>query len=341
MGYYEEMKTLLIGSGKGGVGKSTLSVSIAILLKNLGLKVGLIDADIYGPSLSEMLKANELPIDVEGLLKPAISHGIEFISLAHFPKFDQGAFFRAPMINSIIDQFLTKVIWDQRDVIIIDLPPGTGDIQLTILQKLKDPLAVLVTTPQQISYIDVEKAIYLFKKMNVKILGVVENMSYYQDALSGEKIEIFGSGAGERLSQKFEIPLLGKVPIDPHLLQSLDSGNGASFINSYDELFKIAVEISNQLCDYENNEDEIITNLISPQELLLQKGDKKVLLSATEIQNNCPCARCNERILDRSDVTILRLERVANFALKFKFSKGCARGIYTWEQLFGISNVSN
>ncbi len=332
---------MLIGSGKGGVGKSTLSVSIAILLKDLGLKVGLIDADIYGPSLNEMLKAHELPKEESGLLKPASANGIEFISLAHFPKFDQGAFFRAPMINSIIDQFLTKVNWNQRDVIIIDLPPGTGDIQLTILQKLKEPLAVLVTTPQQISYIDVEKAIYLFKKLNIKIAGVIENMSYYQDALSGEKIEIFGSGAGERLSQKFEIPLLVKVPIDPHLLESLDRGNGASFINSYDELFKIAVEISNQLCDHKNEEHEIITNLISPQELLLQKGDKKVLLSASEIQNNCPCARCENRILDRFDVAILRFERVSNFALKFKFSKGCDRGIYTWEQLFEISSVSN
>jgi ATP-binding protein involved in chromosome partitioning len=334
------MKMLLRGSGKGGVGKSTLSVSFAILLQNLGLKVGLIDADIYGPSLNEMLQAQELPREESGLLKPASCNGIEFISLAHFPKFKQGAFFRAPMINSIIDQFLTKVNWSQRDVIIIDLPPGTGDIQLTILQKLKDPLAVLVTTPQQISYIDVEKAIYLFKKLNVEIMGIVENMSYYQDALSGEKIEIFGAGAGVRLSQKFQIPLLGKVPIDPHLLQSLDSGKGASFINSYDELFKIAVEISNQLCDYENKEHEVITYLISPQELLLQNGDKKVLLSASEIQNNCPCARCEDRILDRSDITILKFERVANFALKFKFSKGCDRGIYTWEQLFEISNVS-
>jgi ATP-binding protein involved in chromosome partitioning len=335
------MKVLLIGSGKGGVGKSTLSVSFAILLNNLGLKVGLIDADIYGPSLSEMLRAHELPKEESGLIKPALANGIEFISLAHFPKFDQGAFFRAPMINSIIDQFLTKVKWNQRDVIIIDLPPGTGDIQLTILQKLDNPLAVLVTTPQQISYIDVEKAIFLFKKLNVKIAGIIENMSYYQDALSGEKIEIFGSGAGLRLSHKFDIPLLGKVPIDPHLLESLDSGKGASFINSYDELFKIAVEISNQLCDHKNNEREIIASLNSPYELLIQRGNKKVLLSASEIQNNCPCARCEDRILERSDVKIMSFERVSNFALKFKFSKGCDRGIYKWEQLFEISTVSN
>ena len=175
------MKILVIGSGKGGVGKSTISVSFALLFKALGFKVGLIDADIYGPSLKGMLTPDFLPREDEGLIIPASSQGIEIISAAYFSKLDKGAPVRAPVINGIIEQFISGVKWNNRDLIIIDLPPGTGDIHLSILQKMSITGAIVVTTPQKIAVLDVEKAIYLFQTMKVPILGIIENMSYYQD----------------------------------------------------------------------------------------------------------------------------------------------------------------
>jgi ATP-binding protein involved in chromosome partitioning len=305
-------------------------------LRNLGLKVGLIDADIYGPSLNEMMPVQRLPEEKDGMLRPALANGIEVISLAHFPKFEKGAFFRAPLINSIVDQFLTKVSWDNRDVLIIDLPPGTGDIQLTILQKLKDPLAILVTTPQQISFIDVEKAIYLFQRLNIKILGVIENMSYYQDLFSGEKIEIFGSGAADRLASIYNISLLGKVPIDPKLCHSLDVGSGPNFGLSYDELFKIGVEISNQLCDHSAEVEESRFELLSPSEVVLEFLGQKKVLNAEKLLLHCPCARCGQMQMEVKNSKILGAEKIGSIGLKFNFSKGCNRGIYTWKYLAEI-----
>ena len=238
------MKILLIGSGKGGVGKSTISVSLALLFKILGLKVGLIDADIYGPSLRGMLSPESLMMRGDGHLIPARSKGLQIVSVAYFPKFVHGAPVRAPLVNGIIEELISNVKWDDIDLLIVDLPPGTGDIQLSIMQKLSIQGAIAVTTPQKIATLDVEKAIHLFQKMNVPVLGVIENMSYYQDALTGEKHRIFGEGGGRELAQKFSIPLLGEVPIDPLLMDALDHGEGAKFSLSQEILRKIAVEIS-------------------------------------------------------------------------------------------------
>ena len=326
------MKIVLIGSGKGGVGKSTISVSIALLLKMLGYKVGLIDADIYGPSLRGMLEPARFPREENGLLVPALAKGIEVISAAYFSKFDQGAPVRAPLVNGIIDQFISGVKWNERDVIIVDLPPGTGDIQLTILQKIKASGFVAVTTPQKIATIDVEKAMHQMRRMDVPIWGVIENMSYYQDSLTGEKHAVFGKGGGMALAKKFDTTLLGEVPIDPFLMESLDQGEGAKFSFSSEVLLKIAIEISHLVCDDESGKKIVEVKKIDAHHVLIEGQEKQVQYRFSDLQQRCPCARCfeNERPSD-PNVSVTSIEKVGAYAVRFRFTSGCSQGMYTWQ----------
>ena len=325
------MKIVVIGSGKGGVGKSTISVSLALLFKMLGFKVGLIDADIYGPSLKGMLSPDILPREEEGLLVPASSKGIQVISAAYFSKFDKGAPVRAPLINGIIEQFISGVKWDNRDLIIIDLPPGTGDIHLTILQKMSITGAIAITTPQKIATLDVEKAIYLFQNMKVPVLGVIENMSFYQDPLTGEKHRVFGEGGGREIAKKFNIPLLGEVPLDPLLMETLDQGGGAKFSLSGEVLWKIAIEISSKLCDHEDELKILEVKKTGLHHVEIQCGEKKGQYRFSDLQERCPCARCLEKDVPTDpNVSVRNIEILGNYAVQFHFTSGCSQGLYTW-----------
>lgn len=323
-----KMNIIVIGSGKGGVGKSTISVSLALLFKRLGWKVGLIDADIYGPSLKGMLTPDVFPREEDGMLIPAFAQGLQVVSAAYFSKFDQGAPVRAPLINGVIEQFISKVQWKDVNLLIIDLPPGTGDIHLTILQKLAITGAVVVTTPQKISTLDVEKAVFLFQKMQVPLLGVIENMSFYQDSLTGEKIRLFGEGGGALIAEKFATPLLGKVPIDPLLMEALDHGEGAKFSLSQEILWKIAVELSQKLCHHDVR--PIKVNQIDLHHVEID--GMRYRFSA--LQERCPCVRCmgNE---NRSDpnVSITSIQLIGNYAVQFRFTSGCSQGIYKWQDI--------
>lgn len=327
-----KMKVIVIGSGKGGVGKSTISVSLALLFKMLGWKVGLIDADIYGPSLKGMLSPEIFPREENGFLRPAVAKGIQVISAAYFPKFEKGAPVRAPLINGIIDQFVSGVNWGQIDLLLIDLPPGTGDIHLSLLQKLKVDGAIGITTPQKISVLDVEKSLYLFQNMKVPLFGIIENMSYYQDPLTGEKHKIFGEGGGVFLAEKFQTKLLGQIPIDPLLLESLDAGEGARFSLSREELLKIAIEISNQLCDHESEKKILEVKKVDHHTFFVEWSKKRSVHRFSEVQERCPCARCSEN--DRPsdpNVSAVDIQVVGNYAVKFQFTSGCSRGIYSWQ----------
>ncbi|MBM3124674.1 MAG: Mrp/NBP35 family ATP-binding protein [Chloroflexi bacterium] len=214
---------IAVASGKGGVGKSTISVNLAVALVQAGARVGLMDADIYGPNIPTMLGVEKLPPPKEQKLVPALAYGIKVISMGLLVKPGQPLIWRGPMLNSAIRQFLEDVEWGELDYLIVDLPPGTGDASLSLAQALPLSGAVIVTLPQLVSLEDAGRGINMFKTLEVPIIGIVENMSYL-DLPDGTRMDLFGSGGGEQLSQATQTPFLGKVPIDQNVRIGGDSG---------------------------------------------------------------------------------------------------------------------
>lgn len=217
---------IAVASGKGGVGKSTVSTNLALALRGLGHTVGLLDADIYGPSQQMMLGIEGRPqIDEhDEKIVPMERHGIKTMSLGLITDPDTPVIWRGPMVMKAIDQFLTDVKWGTLDFMIIDLPPGTGDAQLTLTQKAGLTGAVVVTTPQDVALIDARKGLAMFRKVNVPVLGIIENMSYYICRHCGEREEIFGHGGGKKTAEMLGVPFLGEVPIDPKVVVGGDTG---------------------------------------------------------------------------------------------------------------------
>jgi ATP-binding protein involved in chromosome partitioning len=217
---------IAVASGKGGVGKSTVSTNLALSLRALGYTVGLLDADIYGPSQQMMLGIEGRPQidDQTEKIIPMERHGIKTMSLGLITDPDTPVIWRGPMVMKAIDQFLTDVKWGVLDFLVIDLPPGTGDAQLTLTQKAGLTGAVVVTTPQDVALIDARKGLAMFRKVNVPVLGIVENMSYYVCRHCGEREEIFGHGGGQRTAALLGVPFLGEVPLDPKVVVGGDTG---------------------------------------------------------------------------------------------------------------------
>ncbi len=221
----EKVKHVIaIAAGKGGVGKSSVTVNLATALKHQGFKVGVLDTDIYGPSVRRMLPEDQMPVQRGEIISPAICQGIKMISMAYFRNEGEAAVVRAPIANGIINQFIKSVDWGELDYLLIDFPPGTGDVQLTLSQQANLTGAIMVTTPQEVALMDVRKAMHLFEQVRVPILGIVENMSYYLHEATQEKIYIFGKGGGERLAEEKGLPFLGSIPLDPQLCQNGDQG---------------------------------------------------------------------------------------------------------------------
>lgn len=217
---------IAVAAGKGGVGKSTISLNLALYLSSKGEKVGLMDADLYGPSLRKMLPEEILPSqhsDGGERINPALSCGIKFISMSHFQPEGDPASVRAPIANGIIKQFIHLVEWGDLDYLIIDFPPGTGDIQLTLIQEGSLSGAVLVTTPQEIALLDVAKAAAMFNHMQVPLIGLVENMSYYETG-GGGRAYPFGQGGGEKFAGANGIYFLGSIPVEPEISRCCDNG---------------------------------------------------------------------------------------------------------------------
>ena len=217
---------IAVASGKGGVGKSTVSTNLALSLRALGYSVGLLDADIYGPSQQMMLGIEGRPqIDEKDeKIVPMERHGVKTMSLGLITDPDTPVIWRGPMVMKAIDQFLTDVKWGTLDFMVIDLPPGTGDAQLTLTQKAGLTGAVVVTTPQDVALIDARKGLAMFRKVNVPVLGIIENMSYYICRHCGEREEIFGHGGGKKTAGMLGVPFLGEVPIDPKVVVGGDTG---------------------------------------------------------------------------------------------------------------------
>lgn len=215
---------IAIAAGKGGVGKSSITINLGLALNALGYRVGIMDTDIYGPSIRKMLPEDRLPTQKGNEIQPALCKGIKMISMAYFRKEHEAAAVRAPIANSLISHFLKNVQWGALDYLLVDFPPGTGDIQLTLSQQAHLIGAIMVTTPQEVSLLDVRKAISLFDQVKVPIIGIVENMSYYQPVNQKEPVYIFGRGGGHRLATESDVPLLGEIPLDPQLCMYGDQG---------------------------------------------------------------------------------------------------------------------
>jgi len=221
---------IAISSGKGGVGKSTIAVNVAVALAKAGAKVGLLDADIYGPNTPTMLGLSNTSVTARpspqgDILEPAYNHGVKLVSMGFLLDLDQPVIWRGPMLNGIVRQFLYQVDWGDLDYLLVDMPPGTGDVQLTLSQSVPLAGAVIVTTPQTVSLLDARRGLKMFQQMGVKVLGIVENMSYFVPPDQPEKsYDIFGSGGGSKASKELGVELLGCIPLEIDLREGGDRG---------------------------------------------------------------------------------------------------------------------
>lgn len=215
---------LAVASGKGGVGKSTVAVNLALALHSQGLQVGLLDADIYGPSAPTMLGVRTVPPSNGQLIKPAIAYGIKVISIGFFIPPDAPLIWRGPMVMKAVDQFLNEVDWAPLDVLVVDLPPGTGDAQLTLAQRVPVDGAIIVTTSSDVALIDARKGLQMFHKVNVPVLGIVENMSHFVCPHCGHRTDIFDAGKGKEVARQLGVDFMGEIPLDPYIRQSMDQG---------------------------------------------------------------------------------------------------------------------
>jgi len=214
-----------VGSGKGGVGKTTLAVNLAVALSKLGHKVGLLDADVYGPNVPLMLGLNGQPRMVgENRIEPLEAYGLKVISVGFLNPGDKPLIWRGPMLHSIIKQFLGSVEWGQLDYLVVDLPPGTGDVALSLIQTVPLTGAIVVSTPSDVSLQDARKAIEMFHQMKVDVVGMVENMSYFVCPHCNHEIDIFSRGGAERTAKQFDVAFLGNIQLDPDIRQAGDSG---------------------------------------------------------------------------------------------------------------------
>ena len=216
---------IAVSSGKGGVGKSTVAVNLSVALAADGAKVGLMDADVYGPNVPMMLGTGyDQPEIINGQLKPIEAHGIKMISMAVLVPPDKPMILRGPMLHGVVRQFLSDVNWGELDYLIVDMPPGTGDVQLSLAQLVPVQGAVLVTTPQEVSLADVRRAVKMFETVNVPVLGVIENMSYFIAPDTGNRYEIFGRGGGQKLCAEYNLNFLGEVPLGMEVREGGDTG---------------------------------------------------------------------------------------------------------------------
>lgn len=258
---------IAIASGKGGVGKSTVAVNVAVALAMKGACVGLLDADIYGPNIPTMMGVDSLPAPRDGRLIPAEAHGVKMMSIGFMVRANQPLIWRGPMLHTAIRQFLTDVEWGDLDYLIIDLPPGTGDAPLSLMQNLPLSGGVIVTLPQKVSQEDAGRGLQMFRELNVPVLGIVENMSYLITP-DGSKMDIFGSGGGEQMAKEFDVPFLGSIPIDSFIRIGGDTGKPVVMDQPDLDVAKALVEISEKIAAQAS---------IAAYESTLIKAEKEVI----------------------------------------------------------------
>jgi ATP-binding protein involved in chromosome partitioning len=241
-------KTIAIASGKGGVGKSTVAVNLAVALAQTGQRVGLLDADIYGPNVPIMMGVAQMPEPQDEKLVPAEAYKIKIMSIGFLVPPGQPLIWRGPMLHSAIRQFVTDVAWGELDYLIVDLPPGTGDAQLSLAQTMTLSGGIIVTLPQQVSLEDARRGLEMFRSMNVPILGVIENMSYLE-LPDGSRMDIFGQGGGERLAEASGVPFLGQIPMDPAVREGGDQGTPIVVTHPDSPVAKAFVKLAAELAE--------------------------------------------------------------------------------------------
>lgn len=350
---------IAIAAGKGGVGKSTVTVNLALALQQLGYSVGVMDTDIYGPSVRKMLPEDRMPQQKGETIIPALCHGIPMISMAYFRKESEAAVVRAPIANGVITQFIRGVDWGELDILLIDFPPGTGDVQLTLSQQANLAGAIMVTTPQEVAVIDVRKAMDMFHQVNVPIIGVVENMSYYYHTSTKEILHLFGQGGGKRLAQEMSLPFLGEIPIDQALCKYGDMGK--SIFDSHDpncqHIAKVFIQLANELIIHLAAIEARVPPLLIRK--LRKKDDHSFIIEwsdgsmadyrLSDLQKCCPCANCvdettgkrmkKDEVVDPA-VRCVRIDSVGRYALRIQFTSGCSSGIYDFEMLHKMKKTS-
>ena len=239
--------TIMISSAKGGVGKSTIAVNLAFALQHLGLKIGILDADVYGPSLPKLLNLNEKPKSEDNkTIMPLEKFGAQCMSMGLLIDEQTPMMWRGPMVISAIKTMTQKVLWKDRDVIIIDMPPGTGDTQLTFVQEVKINGAIIVSTPQDLALLDVKRGIQMFEKTGVKILGLIDNMSYFEGD-DGKKYKIFGEGGVKKTAEEFDKEFLDYLPLNEDLRTSADNGEPLTYSTPDHKISKIFIDIAKKI----------------------------------------------------------------------------------------------
>ena len=239
-------RVMLIASGKGGVGKSSVTTNLAIALAKRGKRVGLIDADVWGFSIPRMLGIEHAPVVIDDMLVPPETHGVNAISMGFFAEEDQPVIWRGPMLHKALEQFLTDVYWDEPDYLLIDLPPGTGDISLSLAQFLPRAELYVVTTPQPAAQRVAQRAAFMGEKVNLKVHGVIENMSHFTGD-DGKRYYLFGAGGGKDLADRLEVPLVGQVPLIPELREGSDSGRPIMAIDETNEASQIFAQMAEKI----------------------------------------------------------------------------------------------
>lgn len=259
---------IAVASGKGGVGKSTVAVNLSVALAQQGLKIGLMDADIYGPNIPMMMGVDRLPPAQEpGKINPAEAYGVKLMSIGFLVDPLQPIVWRGPLLHSAIRQFVQDVLWGELDYLVVDLPPGTGDAQLSLAQTISITAGVIVTLPQAVSLEDARRGLEMFRKLSIPVIGVIENMSYLELA-DGEQMDIFGSGGGEKMAQQAGVPFLGAIPLDAAVRQGGDTGDpivvAAPNSKVAIELQKIAMEVAlkTSVCAVNNRSQAVSIDIV-------------------------------------------------------------------------------
>ncbi len=348
---------IAIASGKGGVGKSTVATNLAYALKKLNYKVGLMDADLYGPSQPGLLGTDTRPTGLNGFIVPVEKSGIKYISMGIMSPSDKPTIIRAPIANKAISQFLTGVLWGELDFLLIDLPPGTGDIQLTIAQQAKLSGVVIVTTPQRMAAEIAKKGLQMFESLNAPILGVIENMSGFACPHCNEVTAPFKKGGGRMMAEEMLVPFLGELPLDPEIMMSSDDGlnlqvdkpqsaGALSFIKITNEMLAKLEEVQaksiNQEAERIDNEQTMIN--------IFWKDGTKTSMDVYTLRTQCPCAVCvdensGKRILKPGQIALTikaeSVKPVGRYGIKIQFSDGHNTGIYMFTKLKETYNSAN